>query len=176
MGSLCPNFYGANDFYDAVVAGKTTFQDQRFVSAISKLKELTPYMPDLYMGVSYTDMQSAFINEMAAHFIGGSFEAGYFASQNPKLDFDVFPGPTAKKGDPHYVSVYADGNFSMNAASKQKEAAAKLLRFLQAKRRAISLSEIFSRSPQSPMLTRAYRRISQRSFRSINTARPISFS
>jgi len=133
MGSLCPNFYGANDFYDAVVAGKTTFQDQRFVSAISKLKELTPYMPDLYMGVSYTDMQSAFINEMAAHFIGGSFEAGYFASQNPKLDFDVFPGPTAKKGDPHYVSVYADGNFSMNAASKQKEAAAKLLRFFASK-------------------------------------------
>jgi len=133
MGSLCPNFYGANDFYDAVIAGKTTFQDPRFKNAIERLKDLTPYMPDLYMGVSYTDMQSAFINEMAAHFVGGSFEAGYFSSQNPKLEFDVFPGPAAKKGDPRYVSVYADGNFSMNAASKNKEAGAKLLRFLASK-------------------------------------------
>jgi raffinose/stachyose/melibiose transport system substrate-binding protein len=133
MGALCPNFYGANDFYDAVVKGKTNFLDPRFKAAIEKLKELTPYMPDLYMGVSYTDMQSAFINETAAQFVGGSFEAGYFQSQNPQLDFDVFPGPTLRKDDPHYVSVYADGNFSMNAASKNKEAAAKLLRFFAGK-------------------------------------------
>jgi len=133
MGSICPNFYGANDFFDAVVAGKTTFQDPRFVGAIAKLKELTPFMPDLYMGVAYTDAQSSFINEVAGHFIGGSFEAGYFSAQNPKLDYDVFAAPVAKKGDPHYVSVYADGNFSMNAAGKNKDAAAKFLRFLASK-------------------------------------------
>lgn len=133
MGAMCPNFYGANDFFDAVTKGKTNFQDPRFVNAIAKLKELTPYMPDLYMGVSYTDMQSSFINEMSGHFIGGSFEAGYFKAQNKDLDFDVFAAPTAKAGDPHYVSVYADGNFSMNAASKYKDAAAKLLRFFASK-------------------------------------------
>jgi len=133
MGALAPNFYGANDFFEAVVKGKTNFLDPRFKGAVDKLKELTLYMPDLYMGVSYTDMQSAFINEMAAHFVGGSFEAGYFSSQNPKLDFGIFPGPAAKAGDPHYVSVYADGNFSMNAATKKKDAAAKLLRFFASK-------------------------------------------
>jgi len=133
MGSICPNFYGANDFFDAVVAGKTTFQDPRFVGAIAKLKELTPYLPDLFMGVSYTDMQSAFINEMAGHFIGGSFEAGYFSAQNPALEYDVFTPPVAKSGDKPYVSVYADGNFSMNSGSKKKEAAAKFLRFLASK-------------------------------------------
>jgi len=133
LGAICPNFYGANDFYTAVTKGKTNFQDPRFKASIDKLKELTPYMPDLYMGVSYTDMQSAFINEMAGHFIGGSFEGGYFKAQNPDLDFDVFPAPTMKAGEPHYVSVYADGNFSMNAASKNKAAAAKLLRFFASK-------------------------------------------
>ena len=133
MGALAPNFYGANDFFEAVTKGKTNFQDPKFKAALEKLKELTPYMPDLFMGVSYTDMQSAFINETAAHFVGGSFEAGYFSQQNPKLDFDVFAGPTANKGDPHYVSVYADGNFSMNASSKQKEAAAKLLQYFASK-------------------------------------------
>jgi raffinose/stachyose/melibiose transport system substrate-binding protein len=133
MGALAPNFYGANDFFQAVVAGKTNFQDPRFKGAMDKLKELTPYMPDLFMGVSYTDMQASFINEMAAHFVGGSFEAGYFSSQNPKLDFGIFAGPVAKAGDPRHVSVYADGNFSMNAGSKKKDAAAKLLKFFASK-------------------------------------------
>ncbi len=133
MGALCPNFYGANDYFNAVVKGQTNFQDARFVNAIGRLKDLIPYLPNLYMGVSYTDMQTAFINEQAGHFIGGSFEAGYFASQNPDLQFDVFPGPAAKAGDPQYVSTYADGNFSMNAASKNKAAAAKLLRWFASK-------------------------------------------
>jgi raffinose/stachyose/melibiose transport system substrate-binding protein len=133
VGTICPNFYGANDFFDAVVAGKTTFQDPRFVGAIAKLKELTPYMPDMFMGVSYTDMQSAFINEMSGHFIGGSYEAGYFSAQNPKLDYDFFPAPVAKKGDKHYVSVYTDGSFSLNASSKNRDAAIKFLHFLASK-------------------------------------------
>jgi raffinose/stachyose/melibiose transport system substrate-binding protein len=133
VGTMCPNLYGANDFYDALVAGKTTFQDPRFVAAIAKLKELIPYMPDLFMGVSYTDMQSAFINEQAAMFIGGSYEAGYFSAQNPKLDYDIFAAPVAKKGDKHYVATYTDGSFSLNASSKNKSAGIKFLRFLASK-------------------------------------------
>ncbi len=133
LGALAPNFYGANDFYNAVVKGQTNFQDPRFIEAIKKLGELTPYMPELFMGTSYTDMQTSFINEQAGHFIGGSFEAGYFSKQNPELKFDFFPGPAAKAGAPNYVSTYADGNFSMNSASAHKEAAAKLLRFFASK-------------------------------------------
>ncbi len=133
MGALCPNFYGANSFFNAVVKGDTTFQDPRFVAALTRLKDLIPYLPNLYMGVSYTDMQTAFINEQAGHYIGGSFEAGYFSAQNPDLQFDVFPGPVARAGDTPYVSTYADGNFSMNAASAHKDAAAKLLRFFASK-------------------------------------------
>ena len=129
MGALSPNFYGANDFFDAVVKGQTTFEDPRFVNSINRLNDLKPYLPNLYMGVSYTDMQQSFINEQAANYIGGSFEGGYFSAQNPNLSYDVFPGPAAKAGDPNYVSVYADGNFSMNAATPNKEAAAKLLQF-----------------------------------------------
>jgi raffinose/stachyose/melibiose transport system substrate-binding protein len=133
MGALAPSFYGANDFFDKVVKGETTFEDPHFVAAIQKLKDLIPYMPNLYMGVSYTDMQAAFINEQAGHFIGGSFEAGYFSSQNPDLQYGEFAGPSANAGDPNYVSTYADGNFSMNASSTHKEAAAKLLRFFAGK-------------------------------------------
>ncbi len=133
MGSLCPNFYGANDFFDAVVKGQTTFEDPRFVNAIARLKDLAPYLPNLYMGVAYTDMQSAFINEQAGHFVGGSFEAGYFAKQNKDLQFDFIAGPVAKAGDTRYVSTYADGNFSMSSKSTHKEQGAKLLRFFAGK-------------------------------------------
>ncbi|OHD80253.1 MAG: ABC transporter substrate-binding protein [Spirochaetes bacterium RIFOXYC1_FULL_54_7] len=133
LGAIAPNFYGANDFFDAVVKGQTNFKDPRFVESIRKLGELKPFMPDLFMGTSYTDMQSSFINEQAGHFIGGSFEAGYFSKQNPDLKFDFFPGPAAKAGAPNYVSTYADGNFSMNPTSANKEEVAKFLRFLAGK-------------------------------------------
>ncbi len=130
LGAIAPVFYGANDFFDDVIAGETNFLDPQFKDSLEKLEELTNYMPNLYTGVGYTDMQANFINEIAGHFIGGSFEAGFFESQNPDLSFDVFPTPGEKASDTKYVSVYADMNFSMNAESKEKEAAAKFLQYL----------------------------------------------
>ncbi len=87
LGGVGPNLYGANEFYDEIISGKTTFTDDRFVNTLRKLKELTPYMPDLYSGVGYSDMQSSFYNEMSAHMIGGSYEAGNFSKNNPELEY-----------------------------------------------------------------------------------------
>lgn len=129
FGGVGPSFYGGNAFFDKVVAGETTFMDPIFVNAVSKIKELTLYMPDLYEGVAYTDIQSSFINELSVHFIGGSYEAGYLASENPDLDFDIFAIPGMTADDPAYVSVYADMNFSIAASSPRQEAALKLLKF-----------------------------------------------
>ena len=133
MGTVCPNFYGANNFFDKVVAGDTTFEDPAFVGAINRLNELRPFMPDMYMGVSYDDGRALFFNEQAAHFIGGSYEAGFFSSQNPSLKYDIYAPPTLGANDPSYVGMYMDGNFSLNAASSKKEAAAKLLSFFAGK-------------------------------------------
>ena len=129
LGGVGPNFYGANDFFNAVVAGKTTFEDLRFVEAVKKIGELRPYMPELFAGVGYTDIQGSFINEMSAHMIGGSYEAGTFRSQNPSLDFDAFPVPGVKAGT-QYVTFYADMNWAVNAGTKNKEAALTFLKFL----------------------------------------------
>lgn len=133
LGALCPNFYGGTAFYDRVVKGETNFQDPAFTAAVDRLNELKPYVPDMFMGVSYDDARALFINEQAAHFIGGSFEAGYFSSQNPSLKYDLFAPPPLNANDPSYVSVYADGNFAMNAASSNKEAVAALLHFFAGK-------------------------------------------
>jgi raffinose/stachyose/melibiose transport system substrate-binding protein len=133
LGNLAPNFYGANGFYDKLVKGEVNFQDPAFVGAVEKLNELKPYMPDMMVGISYDDARALFINEQAAHFIGGSYDAGYFSVQNPSLKYDIFQPPVAKAGDTSYVSVYADGSYAMNAATPNKEASLKLLKFFAGK-------------------------------------------
>lgn len=133
FGAVGPTFYGGQAFHDKVVAGETTFEDPAFVGAVEKIYELTPYMPDMYEGVAYTDMQSSFINEMSAHFIGGSYEAGTFMAQNPDLKFDVFATPGETAETPACVSVYGDMNFSISSTTKNQDAAVKFLQFLATK-------------------------------------------
>jgi raffinose/stachyose/melibiose transport system substrate-binding protein len=133
LGGMGHAFYGANDFYNAVIKGQKNFQDPAFIKMIEKMKSLSAYMPDMFMGVSYEDMRANFFNEVAGHMVGGSYEAAYFKAQNPSLDFDVFAIPGEDPSKPAYVSVYADMNFAMNAGGKQKDAAVKFLRFLSSK-------------------------------------------
>ncbi|MDD2428599.1 MAG: extracellular solute-binding protein [Eubacteriales bacterium] len=130
FGGGCSSLHGGVDFYNKVISGETTFLDPVFVNAVNEMLTLAPYMPVMYEGVAYTDMQASFINEMSAHFIGGSYEAGYFQAQNPDLDFDIFAVPGYTEADPAYVAVYADMNFSIAATSKNQEAAIKFVKFL----------------------------------------------
>lgn len=160
-GVICPNFYGANEFFDAVVKGETTFTDERYQQSLEKLLELRPYMPDNFMGVAYTDTQMMFINEMAAHFIGGSWEAGYFKSQNPDLDYWIFPGPVANKGDARYVSTFADGSYGISSATKHLDAAVKFINFTATAEygqyftdKLLQLSPVPGVVPQAPFLNK----------------------
>lgn len=130
FGCVAPSFYGGDDFYNKVVTGETTFEDPAFIAALEKMVELADYMPMMFEGVAYTDMQANFINEIAGHILAGSYEAGYFTTENPDLDYGVFavPGETAE--DPATVSVYADMNFSIAACSEKQEAALKFVQYL----------------------------------------------
>lgn len=132
FGGSCEGFYGANDFFNKVVAGETTFEDPAFIAAVEKMAELIPYLPDMYEGVAYTDMQSSFANELSGHFIGGSYEASAFLALNPELNLDVFAVPNID-GEPAYVATFLDMNFSMSATTKKEEAALKFLEFLATK-------------------------------------------
>lgn len=133
LGGMGAGFYGGTEFYNAVVKGDKNFQDPAFITMVEKMKSLTKYMPDMYMGIGYEDMRSNFINELSPHLIAGSYEAAFFRSQNPDLDFDIFAVPGEKASDPAYVSVYADMNFAMNANSTKKDASIKFLKFLSSK-------------------------------------------
>ncbi len=140
-GVIGPSFYGADDFFDAVITGETDFTDRRYVAALDVLNELIPFMPDGYMGVGYVDMQASFINEGAGHFIGGSWEAAYFASQNPSLEIGIFAGPPAERGGTRYVSSFVDGSFGASATTEHPEAATRFLSFLMSREAGQFLAE-----------------------------------
>lgn len=128
-GAVTPNFYGGTVFYDAVMAGHTSFKDPTYTNALARMLELRPYMHQNFMGVDYATMQQLFLNEQAAMFIGGSWEIGFFKAQNKDLDFDVFAVPPLRAGQVPWVSAFNDGNYGVNAKTPSMDAAIKFIRF-----------------------------------------------
>jgi raffinose/stachyose/melibiose transport system substrate-binding protein len=128
-GVIAPNFYNGTTFFEAVTRGQTTFRDPTYTSAIAKMLDLRPYMPQGFMGVDYPTMQQLFLNEQAAMFIGGSWEIGFFKAQNRNLDFGVFAAPPERADQLPWVSSFADGNYGINARTPHMEAAIKFIRF-----------------------------------------------
>ena len=129
VGALLSSQIG-KAFEQDVLAGKADFTDPRFVGALSKLDEIKTYFAPNFSGVDYAASQQLFATGRAAMFAGGSFEIANFLRQNPKLKLGLFASPVAKAGDPRLVALYYDGGYAINAASKNKEAALKFLRFL----------------------------------------------
>jgi raffinose/stachyose/melibiose transport system substrate-binding protein len=129
-GSMAPNIYGGNDFYDKIRTGAANFNDPRFIASLDTLKTLAPYMPSGFSALDYVEYQMLFINDLAAHFLGGIWEASYFISQNPDLKFDCFVSPPVKKGDKRHISTYMDGSYGINNGTAKKDAAVRFVRYL----------------------------------------------
>jgi raffinose/stachyose/melibiose transport system substrate-binding protein len=114
--------YGGTDFVEGVLGGSRTFEDPAFVESVQAVKDLQPYFPPDVTGVSYDDSRTLFVNEMAAMFPGGSWEAAFFREQNPDLDLGVFAVP-AKGTDEALVSWFVDGSWAVTTSSDDPEAA-----------------------------------------------------
>ncbi|MGN7292700.1 extracellular solute-binding protein [Rhizobium sp. SAFR-030] len=121
-------------FYDDLMAGKTDFNDPRYVEAISRLKEISAYFPEGFVGLDYASAQQLFTSGMAGMFAGGSFELSNFAKQNPDLKMGVFPAPGLKAEDEKLVGLFFDSGFAANAKSKDNEAALKFLNYVAGKK------------------------------------------
>jgi raffinose/stachyose/melibiose transport system substrate-binding protein len=127
--------YGADEFVTAALDGSKKLTAPEFVDSIAAVDELEPYFPKDPAGVAYTDTQILFTQEKAAMFIGGSYETGYFQTTNPNLEFGTFPFPRHDgSGQPGLVSWFTDGSFGVNAASKKKDAAKKLVEWMATKK------------------------------------------
>lgn len=130
FGTIGPNHYGGNEFYQEVVAGETTFTDERFVNALSQMQALREYMPNGFMGLDYASMQANFFTEQAAMYIGGSFESAFFQEQNPNLEIGVFAAPAPEGVGTRYVGTWADGSYGVNRDTEHQEEAVELARFM----------------------------------------------
>ena len=117
-------------FYDDLIAGKADFTDARFVEALTKLKEISAFFPDGFIGLDYPSAQQLFSSGMAAMFAGGSYELATFKTQNPDLELGVFAAPGKTAEDPKLVAIYYDGGYAMNAKGANKEAALKFLNYV----------------------------------------------
>ncbi|MGD1820206.1 MAG: ABC transporter substrate-binding protein [Pleomorphochaeta sp.] len=122
-----------NSFFDDVTSGKTNFTDPRYVAALDRVKSLTPYFPDGYESIDYVAQQMLFINGMAAHFMGGIWEASYFLSQNQDLNLGMFVCPPEEKGGQRYIAFYMDGSYGVNKSSTHQAEALKFVNFLASK-------------------------------------------
>lgn len=120
-------------FYADLMAGKTDFNDPRFVEAMARLKEISAYFPDGFVGLDYASAQQLFTSGMAAMFAGGSFEIASFAKQNPDLKLGVFAAPGLKAEDDKLVGLFFDSGFGANAKTKEPEATLKFLNYAASK-------------------------------------------
>ncbi|GLU88815.1 MULTISPECIES: extracellular solute-binding protein [Agromyces] len=121
--------YGGSEFEQKVLSGETDFNDPDYVASLGIITELQKYLTPDVVGVSYTDSQIQFTSGQAAQFPGGSFEIATFRNQAPDLEFGSYqvPVPDGAVLDAPVSPAYADGNFAINAKSKNKEAALELL-------------------------------------------------
>jgi raffinose/stachyose/melibiose transport system substrate-binding protein len=140
-GVFMPNFHG-KEFISEAVAGKTTFEDPRYVGALERLLDLRDYMPTGFGGIDYPTSQQLFVSGRAAMFAGGSYEVANFRRQNPNLKMEFHAPPAAKAGAPRLVSLYFDGGYAINAKSDKKDAALKLVRYMATKEFGDKFSEL----------------------------------
>ncbi len=86
------------NFSADLLAGKATFEDPRYIAALSKLLELRDFLPPGFTGIDYPTAQQLFLSGRAAMFAGGSFEIANFRKQNPKLDMSfIAPGQSGER-------------------------------------------------------------------------------
>jgi raffinose/stachyose/melibiose transport system substrate-binding protein len=132
-GAIAPTFYGGNQFFNSIVAGKQTFTDPGIIASLNAEKSLVPFMPANADGLGYNDARALFANGKAAFYIGGSYEISYFQSLNPSIQVGWMPGPAANAGAPRYVTNWADGAFAINAKTTHQKEALEFLNFIASK-------------------------------------------
>ena len=121
------------NFTADILSGKATFEDPRYIAALSKLLELRDFMPPGFTGIDYPTAQQLFLSGRAAMFAGGSFELANFRKQNPKLDMSFIAPPAPTAGAPRLGSKFYDGGYAVNAKSANQADALKLVRYMGTK-------------------------------------------
>jgi raffinose/stachyose/melibiose transport system substrate-binding protein len=126
------SFYG-KAFIDDMAAGRATFEDPRYVGALTRLLELREFLPQGFAAIDYPTMQQLFLSGRAAMFAGGSFEIANFRRQNPNLRMEFHAPPAAQAGGARLASLFYDGGYAVNARTDKRAPSLALVRWMGTK-------------------------------------------
>jgi raffinose/stachyose/melibiose transport system substrate-binding protein len=121
--------YLGNEYAGQLISGEKTFTDEKFVSLLTRIKELQPYFQEGYVGNNVPDMDAAFQTGQAAMILYGGWGANTYIEQAPDLEFDFFLSPPDEAGGAQASYVFVDGGYAVNAASEVQEAALELVKY-----------------------------------------------
>jgi len=133
FGVVGPGFYGGTPFFKDVMAGRKNFTASEFVRAIEEVVSLREFMPPNALGIAENEARTLFAMGQAAFFMSGTWNIDTIRDLNPKMEFDFMPAPPVKPGAPTWMSTFADGNYAVNASSKNREAAQRFVAYLASK-------------------------------------------
>jgi len=122
--------YGGPEFRDGLLAGTTDFNDPDYVASIQIVNDMTKYMVDDVIGVSYADSQIQFTAGTAAQYPGGSFELGSFTDSGLDLGVYLVPTPPNSVSTKPISAGWADGSFAVNKTTENEDAALDLMNWL----------------------------------------------
>ncbi len=129
--------FGVVAFYTGIAAGyavgraikgEVKFTDPAMVDLNKKLNDLKVYYQKDFLANSTQDMDAAFALGQAAMVFYGVWGHSNWMQLNSAFKYGYFPVPAVKAGDAR-VYVYMDGSYGLNAASKNRDAALKVLNY-----------------------------------------------
>ncbi len=110
------------------IRGEARFTDPPFVDLNQKLYDLRVFYQKDFMANTAAEMDAAFALGQAAMVFYGVWGDSNWLKLNPNFKYGYFPVPGIKPGDAR-VYVYMDGSYGLNSASKNRDAALKVLNY-----------------------------------------------
>ncbi|MFZ5622762.1 MAG: ABC transporter substrate-binding protein [Pseudomonadota bacterium] len=148
-----------------LLAGKTNFQDPRFIEILKKANGLQQYAQKDVMATGQRDARTLFGTGQTAMIVDGIWAVNaYYLKTDPNIKLGSFLAPPLKAGETARLSSYVDGGIAINAKSKVQEAAKKIVAFTATAEFAQMYADLHSEIPgnrnvkfpeSAPMLQRA---------------------
>ena len=135
--NIGPNYWHGEDGRMALIEGKARFTDQPYVAVFDELSRWLPYLGNSPADTTEAMALEAFQSGKAAMLVAGSWA---ISQLDGKVNFGAFPPPVAQAGDACYFTDHTDMGIAINAKSKNKEAAKKLLEWMAS----AEFAELFS--------------------------------
>lgn len=125
--------YLTDEWVEKLEKGEVTYKDAKFIDVLKRFDTLKKYAQKDFMASSTDDERTAFATGQAAMVLDGIWSVRAYLEINKDLKTGSFMVPGDTKDAKRRIYAFLDGGYAMNAASKNKDAALKVLNFAATK-------------------------------------------